>query len=128
MTVCRPEEYSKVFPSVDCTRDLWMTALRPDISGISVDARLFHEAGCRLVHKYCVYKDPFPHSALRGGGGGVFPRLLSFVGRAMAIAQLTQLHIYIPESGVALGQVPEECFPRVTSSWGLTDPLCLVHQ
>ena len=39
-------------------------------SGIAVDARLFHEAGCRLVHKYRVYKDPFPHPA--GGGGASF--------------------------------------------------------
>ena len=43
-----------------------MTALHLDISEISVDVRLFHEAGCRLVHKYRVYKDPFPHPALRG--------------------------------------------------------------
>ena len=47
-------------------QDLWLTVLRPDVSGIAVDARLFHEAGCRLVHKYRVYKDPFPHPALPG--------------------------------------------------------------
>ena len=64
------------------TRDVWQAALRPDISGIVVDNRLFHEAGCRLVHKYSMYKDPFPHPALREG---VIPRLLSFVDRAMAI-------------------------------------------
>ena len=52
------------------TRDVWQTAHRPDVSGIAVDARLFHEAGCRLVHRYRVYEDPFPHPALRGGGGG----------------------------------------------------------
>ena len=52
------------------TRDVWQTALLPDVSVIAVDARLFHEGGCRLVHRYCVYKDPFPHPALKGGGGG----------------------------------------------------------
>ena len=45
-------------------------ALRPEVSGIAVDVRLFHEAGSQLVHKYRVYKDPLPHPALRGGGGG----------------------------------------------------------
>ena len=48
---------------------VWQTALRPDVSGIAVDVRLFHGAGCRLVHRYRVYKDPFRHPALRGGGG-----------------------------------------------------------
>ena len=93
---------SQFFPPWTVPRDLWMTALRPDVSGIAVDARLFHEAGCRLVHKYHVYKDPFPHPALRGG---VLPRLLSFVTRAMAIAQLTHLHISIPVSGAPPGQM-----------------------
>ena len=84
-----------------------------------MDTRLFHEAGCRLVHKYHVYKDPFPHPALREG---VIPRLLSFVDRAMAIAQLTQLNILIPASGVPPGQVPAECFPGGTSARELTSP------
>ena len=57
-----------------------------------------------------------------GGGGGVLPRRLSFVGRAMAIAQLTQLHISIPASGAPPGQVPEEYFPGGTSSRELTSP------
>ena len=61
---------AKFFPPWTVTRDVWQTALRPDVSGIAVDARLFHEAGCRLVHRYRVYKDRFPHPALRGGGGG----------------------------------------------------------
>ena len=59
---------AKFFPPWTVPRDLWMTALRPDVSGIAVDARLFHKAGCRLVHKYLVYKDPFPQPALQGGG------------------------------------------------------------
>ena len=91
---------AKFFPPWTVTRDVWQTALHPDVSGIAVDAHLFHEAGCRLVHQYCVYKDPFPHPALRRG---VLPRLLSFVVRAMAIAQLTQLNISIPASGAPPG-------------------------
>ena len=68
-----------------------------------------------MVHKYRTYKDPFRHPALRGGGGGsgVISKLLSLVARAMAIAQLTHLHISIPASGSAVGAVPEECFPSV---------------
>ena len=53
------------------------------------------------------------HSPIRRSGGGgveVLPRLLSFVVRAMAIAQLTHLHISISASRVAPGQVPEQCF------------------
>ena len=59
---------AKFFPPWTVTREVWQTALRPDVSGIAVDACLFHEAGCRLVHRYRVHKDPFPHPALRGGG------------------------------------------------------------
>ena len=60
-----------------------------------------------MVHKYRVYQDPFPHPALN--------KLLALVVRAMAIAQLTQLHIIIPASGSegGGGAVPEECFPSV---------------
>ena len=47
----------------------------------------------------------------RSRGGGVLPRLLSFVGWAMAIAQLTQLRISIPASMAPLGQVPADCLP-----------------
>ena len=54
---------SKFFSPWTVTRDVWQPALRPDVSGIAVDTRLFHEAGCRLVHK-----DPFPHPAFLGGG------------------------------------------------------------
>ena len=68
-----------------------------------------------------MYEDPFPHTALRGGGGGgVIPRLLSFVVRAMAIAQLTQLRISIPASGALPGQVPADCFPGGAPSQELT--------
>ena len=52
------------FPPWTVTRDVWHAALRPDVSGVAVDALLFHEAGSRLVHRYRVYKDPFPHPAL----------------------------------------------------------------
>ena len=57
------------------------------------------------VYRYRVYKDPFPHPALRGG---VVPRLLSCVSRAMAIAQLTHLRISVPASGAPPGQVPAD--------------------
>ena len=96
------------------------TALRPDIYEIAVDVHLFHEAGCRLVHKYRVYKDiPILRS---GGGGGVINRQLALVGRAMAIAQLTHLHISIPASGAPPGEVPEEYFPHGPLSRGAADP------
>ena len=55
-----------------------------------------------MVHKYRVHRDPFPHPALRGR---VMNKLLALVARAMAIAELTQLHISIP--------VLEACFPTV---------------
>ena len=55
-----------LFPPCMVTRDVWQAALRPDVSGIAVDTQLFHVARCHLVHKYRVYKDPFPYSALRG--------------------------------------------------------------
>ena len=103
------QNVAKFFPLWTVPQDLWHTPLRLDVSVIAVDTRLFHEGGCRLVHKYRVYKDPFPHPVLRGG---VLPRLLSFVGRA----RLTQLHISIPASGAPPGQVPEECFPDGTST------------
>ena len=64
-----------------------------------------------------MYKDPFPsHSAQ----GGVLPRLLSFMVRAMAIAQLTQLRISIPASGSPPGQAPADCFPGGALSQDLT--------
>ena len=112
----------KFFPPWTVPRDVWQTALRPDVSGIAVDVHLFHEAGCWMVHKYRVYKDPFPHPAIRGGGGGVINKLLSLVGRAMAIVQLTHLHISIPASGSARGAIPEECFPPVPLPWVSADP------
>ena len=107
-TFCALKNVAKFFPSWTVTRSVWQAALQPDVSGIAVDARLFHEAGCRLVHRYRVYKDPFPHPALRGG---VVPRLLSCVSRAMAIAQLTHLRISVPASGAPPGQVPADCYP-----------------
>ena len=103
---------SRSFPAWTVPRELWKMALQPEVSGIAVDL-LFHEAGGRLVHKYRIYKDPLPHPALRGG---VIPKLLSFVGRAMAIAQLTQLRISIPSSGAPPGEVPADYFPSTDSS------------
>ena len=46
-----------------------------------------------------------------GGGGGGIPRLLSFVCRVMAIAQLTHLRISVPASGALPGHVPADCYP-----------------
>ena len=80
------------FPPWTVTREVWHDALQSDVSGVAVDALLFHETGSRLVHWYRVYKDPFPHPALRDG---VIPRLLSSVCRAMAIARLTHLRLSI---------------------------------
>ena len=98
---------AKFFPRWTVSRHVWQTALRPDVSGVAVDARLFHEAGCRLVHRFRVYKDPFPHPALRDGG---IPHLLSCMSRAMAIARFTHLRISIPASGAPPGHVPADCF------------------
>ena len=71
-----------------------------------MDVHLFHETGCRLVHKYkkkCT-KTHFP--IRRSRGGGVINWLLALVGRTMAISQLTHLHISIPASGAPPGEVP----------------------
>ena len=103
---------AQFFPPWMVTRDVWHDALRPDVSGIAVDALLFHEAGSQLVNRYRVYKDPFPHPALRDG---VIPRLLLGVGWAMAIARLTHLRISIPSSGAPAGYVFMECFPLATA-------------
>ena len=107
------------------TRDVWLTALHPEVSGVAVDALLFHEAGRRLVHTYCVYKDLFPHPALRGD---VVPRLLSCVIRAMAIARLTHLRISIPSTGAPPGQVPPECFPGSTAPVQLSRRRKVMHE
>ena len=60
--------------------------------------------------------------SLSGTPRGVLPRMLSLVGRAIAIVQITLLRISIPASGASPGQVPAECFPGGTSSWQLTSP------
>ena len=104
---------AQIFPPWTVTRGVWHAALRPDVSRVAMDALLFHEAGSRLVHRYLVYKDLFPHPGLRDG---VIPRLLSCACRAMAIARLTHLRISIPSSGAPPGQVPVECFPEATAS------------
>ena len=107
------EEVSKSFPAWTVTREFWVQALKPEISGIAVDVRLFHESGRRLVHRYRVYRDPIPHPALREGR---ITKLLSFVYRAMVIAQLTHLRIAIPSSGNPPGEVPSDCFPTTTET------------
>ena len=105
------ENVSRSFPTWTVTRKFWEQALKPEISGIAVDVRLFHESGRRLVHKYRVYRDPIPHPALCEGK---ITKLLTFVNRAMVIAQLTHLRIAIPSSGNPPGEVPSDCFPKTT--------------
>ena len=60
-----------------------------------------------------MYRDPLPHPALREGR---ITKLLSFVNRAMVIAQLTHLRIAIPSSGNPPGEVPSDCFPTTTET------------
>ena len=100
----------KFFPPWTVPQDFWLVALCPDVSGVAVDARLFHDSRCRLVHKNRVYRDPVTHPAL---WGRVMNKLLALVARAMAIAHLTQLHIIIPASGLVAQAVPDECFMPV---------------
>ena len=104
------DKVSKSFPAWTVTRDFWERALKPEISGIAVDIRLFHESGRRLIHKYRVYQDPLPHPALREGR---ISKLISFVNGAMVIAQLTHLRITIPSLGNPPGEVPSDCFLRM---------------
>ena len=98
---------ARFFPPWTVTQSVWLHALRPEVSGIAVDALLFNEAGRRLVHRYRIYRDPFPHPALRGG---FVSRLLSCVCRAMAIARLTHLRISIPSSGCLLVRCLQSVF------------------
>ena len=113
------EEVSKSFPAWTVTREFGVQALKPEISGIAVDIRLFHESGRRLVHKYRVYRDPIPHPALREGR---ITKLLSLVNRAIVIAQLTHLRIAIPSSGNPPGEVPSDCFPTTTETSSTKKP------
>ena len=106
------DKVSKIMPSWTVPRDFWAKALRPEISGIAVDVMLFHESGRKLVHKYRVYRDPLPHPALREGR---ISKLISLANRAMVIARLTQLRMAIPASGHAPGEVPVDCFPKLTN-------------
>ena len=119
------DKVSKSFPAWTVTRDFWERALQPDISGIAVDIRLFHESGRRLIHKYRVYRDPLPHPALREGR---ITKLISLVNRAMVIAQLTHLRIAIPSSGkddLGITKTPKRVSfaPVCQTSTGEIDPL-----
>ena len=97
------------------------------VDDIPSSGRLWNSCGCPTVPRgpmlfgtqVSCLQGPISPS---GAPGGVLPWLISFVGRAMAIAQLTHLLISIPALGAASGQVPEECFLRGTPSHGLTDP------
>ena len=62
VTVCRFKESRKVFPSMDCPPWLLPWALQPDVSGVAVDIKLFHDAQ--------VSDTPWSHpsSGVEGGG------------------------------------------------------------
>ena len=77
----------KFVPPWTVSREFWQAALRPDMSGVETDVRLFHESGCRFVHRYRIYKDPMPHVSLQGK---VVANLIMFVHRAT-----THLHLAI---------------------------------
>ena len=49
------DERGKVFSPMDCDSGVWHAAICLHVSGVAVDALLFHEAGRRLVHRYRVY-------------------------------------------------------------------------
>ena len=73
-----------------------------------------------MVHKYQVYRDPFPHPALRGR---VMNKLLALVALGHGHCAIdAKLHISIPASGLAGGAVPEECFPTVPLPRVSVDP------
>ena len=85
--------------------------------------RVGHCGGCAIVPRGgeptgtqvpCVQRPPTTSST--SWGGGVIPKLLSFVDRAMDIAQLTHLRISIPASGAPPGKVPADCFPSAVTS------------
>ena len=46
---------------------------------------------------YHIYRDPLSHVSLRGT---VMRKLIAFVNQAMAVAQLTNLHLSVPSSGM----------------------------
>ena len=91
-------------------QEFWCAALRPDVSGVATDVKLFHEAECRLVHRYQIYQDPMPHVSLQGK---VMAKLHAFVNRTMVVTQLTHLHLSIPSSGMTTEPMSPECFPVV---------------
>ena len=100
----------KFFPPWTVLREFWCTALRPNVFSVATDVKLFHEACCRLVHRYWIYRDPMPHVSLRDKAMG---KLSAFVNRAMVVAQLTHLHLSIPSSETTTESVPPECVPVV---------------
>ena len=98
----------KFVPPWTVSREFWQAALRPDMSGVETDVRLFHESGCRFVHRYRIYKDPMPHVSLQGK---VVANLIMFVHRAT-----THLHLAIPSFGTTTEPVPLECYMVVPLS------------
>ena len=77
-------------------------------SWVATDVKLFHECGCRLVHRYRIFRNPMPHVSLRGkviyhkshrvcslgdGGGPI------------------DLYLLATSSGSTTRTVAPECFP-----------------
>ena len=85
-----PEHSGEFSPPWIVSQEFWKATLQSDVSGIATDVKLFRESGCRIVHWYRIYRDPMPHVSLRDG---VIRKLLAFVHRTMAIAQLTHLQL-----------------------------------
>ena len=94
-----------------------------------MDVRLFHESRCRLVHKYRVYKDPFPHPAVRGGGGGgasPFVVLCDLRYGCRAVVESTHIDSEvgsIPGGGARGVLSAQRVFP-----WADGPPLCFTRQ
>ena len=77
---------------------------------MATDVKLFRESGRQLVHRHCTFRDLMPHVSLQGK---VISDLIVFVHRAMAVAQMTHLHLSVPSSRTTTITVPPECFPVV---------------
>ena len=115
------QEHSEVFPSMDGDPvDVWQMTLHPDVSGIAVDARLFHEAGCRLVH----IQVPGLQGSLsssgtpRGNASSTIVVCGSGYGHRPAH---TATHFYSCVESFP-GPDTRGMFPGGTSSWVLTSP------
>ena len=99
----------KFFPPWTVSRVFWRAALQPDVSGVVTDVKLYHESGCRLVHRYRILQR-FTETLCHMCPFGVI-KVIAFVHRTMAITQLTHLYLTIPSSRTTTKPVPPDCFP-----------------